>query len=1381
MRRTFAVSVAFLVVAVTSTVTAGDWPAFRHDLARSGATDESLDAEKLRKVWTYKSTHPPQPAWPGPAKWDAYKNIRGLRSMRDYDRAFHAVIVGKSLFFGSTVDDSLYCLDTSTGKTKWVYTTDGPIRVAPMYSNSRLYFGSDDGHAYCLRAVDGELIWKSAAPAKSPLILNNGRFISQWPCRTGVVVRDGVAWFGLSLLPWKPSYVCAVDAKTGKADDPGRFVKTVSGATFEAAWASLGEILIAPQGRVAPSRIRVTDGQSLGGFEGGGGSFVASTPQQQLVHGPGNRTGWLTVSNVTTGKKTATHQRFISAAITADRRYFISETRLAAFDAKTGRALWEVPVQGGRSVIAAGAHVFVGARDRVVAVTSEDGKRVWSTSLGGAVESMAVADGALFASTDSGAIYCFRPSDQSVETVEHKVDPQKTASTDKPGLTVDGDVDEKGLVDRWVFHSGMEARAKRRGLPDYRQWVANLSGGRSGKIQGKPKLVAVGGVEALELDGSSNSVLITDDHTQAKLPRVAITAEAWVRVDQPLKWGGIIGAVQDNGNDEHGWLLGYSDTKFSFAVAGKKGDGRLTYLASKSDFDRARWHHVVGTYDGKTQRVYVDGELAGEATTQQGEIRYPPKAFYEIGAYHDKDENFRMTGLVHEVRVYNRAISADEVAAHYHAKRKGFPVPIALAFGPFARFTSPDSAEIRWRTDEPSPTVLLYDSEGETQRIEDVTLKTEHVATLSDLPRGPVGRYRIGTVVAGKSGMTSEFELETEFNFSPLAVPKGDVEISKRVTDGAKRTLEVAGVDRGICLLFGCADGRRAYEIARQSHLRVVVVDTDRARIAKTRAWLRKVGVYGVRVAVHHVESYEQLPFINGFANVVTFAETDRLPPVKSRSAAKWLRPDGGVLCVGHLVGRDVDFDKAVLFKWIETSGMKSLVVDEVTGVWAVAKREPLAGAGEWSHLYGTADNSAYGGEQLGGASTAGELDLQWLGRPGPRVQPDRNGRKPSPLSTGGRLFVQGLDRLIALDAYNGTILWSLEIPPLGRFNMPRDSGNWCADRDELFVAIRGECWRIDARTGKLKAVQSVIDAKRADWKYDWGYIARAGDRLLGSAVKQGTAYNDFWGKADAGWYDARSGPATYKVCSDNLFALDAKTGKRVWTYEDGVILQSTLTVAKDRVCFLESRNEEIKAGKDRRIGDEKLWKDQYLVALDLKTGEPIWQAPIDIEDGTVVCYMASGGGKLVVVSSNNKKYDVYAFDQATGQSLWHKSFGWPEGKGDHGKAMSRPAIVGNRVFVRPRVLDLKTGELLPITMPGGGCGTYAATAKSLIFRSSNVTLWNLETGKRSDFNRLRPGCWLSTIPAAGMLLSPEAGGGCSCGKWLETSLGFRPRMATGK
>jgi hypothetical protein len=33
----------------------------------------------------------------------------------------------------------------------------------------------------------------------------------------------------------------------------------------------------------------------------------------------------------------------------------------------------------------------------------------------------------------------------------------------------------------------------------------------------------------------------------------------------------------------------------------------------------------------------------------------------------------------------------------------------------------------------------------------------------------------------------------------------------------------------------------------------------------------------------------------------------------------------------------------------------------------------------------------------------------------------------------------------------------------------------------------------------------------------------------------------------------------------------------------------------------------------------------------------------------------------------------------------------------------------------------------------------------------------------------------ISTIPACGLILSPEAGGGCSCGVWLETSIAFRP------
>ena len=155
---------------------------------------------------------------------------------------------------------------------------------------------------------------------------------------------------------------------------------------------------------------------------------------------------------------------------------------------------------------------------------------------------------------------------------------------------------------------------------------------------------------------------------------------------------------------------------------------------------------------------------------------------------------------------------------------------------------------------------------------------------------------------------------------------------------------------------------------------------------------------------------------------------------------------------------------------------------------------------------------------------------------------------------------------------------------------------------------------------------------------------------------------------------------------------------------------------------------------------------------------------------------MAYGSNLLVIVSSSHEKYDVYAYNAFSGEPAWHNDFGWPEGKGDHGKAMSRPAIVGNRVFVRPQVFDLYTGKPLALRMPAGGCGTYAATAGTFIYRSNGkVSVWDSESGKRTAWDRLRPGCWLSTIPAAGMLLSPEAGGGCSCGSWMETSIGFAP------
>ena len=77
----------------------------------------------------------------------------------------------------------------------------------------------------------------------------------------------------------------------------------------------------------------------------------------------------------------------------------------------------------------------------------------------------------------------------------------------------------------------------------------------------------------------------------------------------------------------------------------------------------------------------------------------------------------------------------------------------------------------------------------------------------------------------------------------------------------------------------------------------------------------------------------------------------------------------------------------------------------------------------------------------------------------------------------------------------------------------------------------------------------------------------------------------------------------------------------------------------------------------------------------------------------------------------------------------------------------------------------------------GSGLVCCCVVSRMLVYRAGNVTLWDFEQDKASSWGRLRPDCWISTIPACGLILSPEAGGGCSCGVWMETSIAFRPKQ----
>lgn len=1337
---------------------AEDWPTYRHDVSRTGTTAEQLDTARLREVWFHSAAEPPLPAWPGPARWDAYAGIKDLPSMRNYDPCYHTVAVGGAVYFGSSTDDSVHKLDAATGETLWTFTTGGPIRIAPMIEDGRVYFGSDDGAAYCVDAASGEQLWRHHPTEGHRLVLSNGRAISFYPVRTGVVVRDGLAYFGASLLPWRESYLIAVDAQTGEEAGAGTFRQRYDRQTMEGVMLATDRELILPQGRVAPMRFSRDTGASMGSLGGGGGVFVVMTPDQHILRQGQARAGGLVGND-----QVAQYSRGHALVVAGSYGFLLDLESVVGLDLAEGKELWRHQLEGPADLILAGDTLYVGSRGLVTAYDAVAGERVWSASVEGTAHGLVVANGALVASTDAGVIYCYREGDGAVPA-----NPDGAADAEAGnGLVASPEVEQvhtRGLVGRWVFHRSAMRDAEGASV-DTASFsdvtIRDQARQLHGELVGEATTERIGNLEAMRFNGDTTVQLATNPQ-DANLPRREFSVEAWVRVDEPMAWGGVIGCVRDNGDDEQGWLLGFRGDRFCFGLSTERGES-LTYMNANNAYTPGGWAHVVGTYDGETMRLYINGRFERSSDEQGGDIRYPDAVHYVIGAYKDENEDFRLSGMIHEVRVYTNVLRDRDITALFRAKAGNFPEPEQpteeagnfLSFGPYLRFTAPGEAVVQWSTDRPTAGRITFVRDGEMITVESDRRATDHAVTVTGLQPNAVYQYQI-TAVAGQSKRTTRsFECDTFFNYTTGSPQHGEPYGSDPPNLlAASELVEQLPRDRGFAIVFGADAAREAYALSSASSMNVICVLEDAAEVLEHRRRLVACGVYGRRVTIFHAASLADLPLPALFANVVVYpAESEDQLGITMDQVRQFLQP-GGVLVQGGVP------------------------------VWTAP---PIDGAGDWGHMYGSADNSSFGGEALSNAASTDDLEVQWVGRPGPRYQSDRQTRKPAPLAAGGRLYMQGLQRIICCDQYNGTILWSVEVPEMMRWNIPRDSANWCADADHLYVAVLDEMLQIDGRTGEIVQRFRAAGNRSAERTWDWGFVARAGQTaaspgvLLGSSVRPGTAFTDWWGGAN--WYDQHDGEMAAKVASDTLFAIDPATGRERWSRSEGLVLNATITVGEDEtgrsvVYFVESRNAEVVNGESRRLQADVLWQGLHLVGVDALTGRVMLEKPIEPMPGVTAFYLVYSQGKLLLSSSADNEFSLSCIEASSGGLVWDTRFAWQADH--HGKHLARPAVVGNLVFMRPKVMDLETGSQFDLDFPDGHqCGTYTLTTNALFARAGDTMMWSVNDEQISRWDRHRPDCWISTIPAGGMVLSPEGGGGCSCGSWIETSLGWMPKATS--
>jgi fibronectin type 3 domain-containing protein len=156
---------------------------------------------------------------------------------------------------------------------------------------------------------------------------------------------------------------------------------------------------------------------------------------------------------------------------------------------------------------------------------------------------------------------------------------------------------------------------------------------------------------ALSFNGSNAFVSIADS---SSLDLTAgMTLEGWVR---PNTGGGFRTLVVKERPGDLVYGL-YSNTDGNRPQSQVTIGGTARWIDGTAPVSAGVWTHVAGTYDGTTQRLYVNGAqvaslaLSGSITTSTSPVKIGGNAIWS--------EWF--TGLIDEVRIYSRALSPAEI------------------------------------------------------------------------------------------------------------------------------------------------------------------------------------------------------------------------------------------------------------------------------------------------------------------------------------------------------------------------------------------------------------------------------------------------------------------------------------------------------------------------------------------------------------------------------------------------------------------------------------------------------------------------------------------------------------------------------------------------
>jgi hypothetical protein len=199
--------------------------------------------------------------------------------------------------------------------------------------------------------------------------------------------------------------------------------------------------------------------------------------------------------------------------------------------------------------------------------------------------------------------------------------------------------------------------------------------------------------QAMTFNGSRNYITVSSTLNNSISTQVSVSA--WIKANESS-------FAENTGIINEAYL---GDDTVKFAIAGNTGgnptgvsagfyDGSWHRVEQSGSIQFAQWQHVVGTYDGAKLRIYINGALS--ATVDDTAGLPPGTEEWRIGRRWDLPDYFN--GVIDDVRIYNRALSAQEIKQLYNLGQSKVAHSNTIISNGLVGYWTFDGQDIDWST-----------------------------------------------------------------------------------------------------------------------------------------------------------------------------------------------------------------------------------------------------------------------------------------------------------------------------------------------------------------------------------------------------------------------------------------------------------------------------------------------------------------------------------------------------------------------------------------------------------------------------------------------------------------------------------------------------------